>query len=169
MPAQTVLVIDGAGPLEIVAAVPASIVGDLDIGHAVGVQIDGGPQAVPARLSHIGNREGAGLTIEVVATLLEASQQARPGAVAELILPLPAFNGISLPPGAVVPSDRPGRGYVFVFERGDQIVTRRSVTVRGGHSQSLLVTEGLETGDEVVTAGASFLTDGQPATPLDRP
>ena len=167
VPAQTVLIIDGVGDLEIVASVPASIVGHLDIGHAVAVQLGGGPQAIPAILSQIGNREGAGLTVEVVAILLEGSKQARPGAVAELILPMPAFNGITMPPGAVVPSDQPERGYVFVFDREKQIVARRMVTVRGGRSQSLLITEGLETGDEVVTAGASFLTDGQPAIPLE--
>ena len=80
---------------------------------------------------------------------------------------MPAFNGITMPPGAVVPSDQPERGYVFVFDREKQIVTRRMVTVRGARSQSLLITEGLEADDEVVTAGASFLTDGQPAIPLD--
>ncbi len=44
-------------------------------------------------------------------------------------------------------------------------VSRRDVTVADGIGESALVTEGLEAGDVIATAGASFLADGMQVRP----
>lgn len=80
---------------------------------------------------------------------------ATPGAVC---VPLSAL--VSLPPDGRTPADGPARLGVFVVQ-GEKVVAR---TVKTGDimNSSILVTQGLCAGEEVVTGGASFLYDGAP-------
>ena len=166
---RPVLTLDGDGPLEIVAAAPASIAALLRVGDPVSVQFAGAEVWRPARLTRVGNREGAGLTIPVVAALQGDIGDVRPGAVAELLLPVPGEAGTTVPLGGVLPAVTDGRAYVFLFDAERGAVVRREVGIDGADSAGVRVVDGLAVGDRVVAAGAAFLTDGQAATPLTAP
>ena len=55
--------------------------------------------------------------------------------------------------------------YVWVVDRDLMTVTRREVTVADGIGETVVVTEGLNAGETIATAGASFLTDGMQVRP----
>ena len=55
--------------------------------------------------------------------------------------------------------------YVWVVDEESMIVSRREVTVAEGIGEFAIVTEGLYPGDTIVTAGASFLSEGMQVRP----
>lgn len=55
--------------------------------------------------------------------------------------------------------------YVWVVDDETMTVSRRDVTVADGIGEFAIVTEGLSPGDTIVTAGASFLTEGMQVRP----
>ena len=55
--------------------------------------------------------------------------------------------------------------YVWVVDPESMLVSRRDVTVADGVGEYVIVTEGLEAGDIIATAGASFLADGMQVRP----
>ncbi len=55
--------------------------------------------------------------------------------------------------------------YVWVVDRDLMTVSRRDVTVADGIGETVIVTEGLEAGETIATAGATFLADGMQVRP----
>ena len=81
-----------------------------------------------------------------------------------LELPLVAGAGYLVPLSVVAPEgakDVQGIVSVFVYDTGSSSVQKRRVTVSGIRDNQLAVTEGLQPGDLVASAGVSYLTDGQ--------
>ena len=70
---------------------------------------------------------------------------------------------ISVPLSAIVSEG--ASKYVWLVDQDTMTVSRRSVTVADGIGESAVVTEGLEAGDIIATAGASFLADGMQVRP----
>lgn len=67
-------------------------------------------------------------------------------------------------PLSAIQSDGTAR-YVWVVDQDSMTVSRRAVTVADGIGEMAIVTEGLEPGDTIATAGASFLADGMQVRP----
>ena len=55
--------------------------------------------------------------------------------------------------------------YVWVVDQDTMTVSRRDVTVADGIGETAVVTEGLELGETIATAGASYLADGMQVRP----
>lgn len=73
-------------------------------------------------------------------------------------------QGIIVPPGAVFADEAGGQSYVWVFDEGSKKVSRRKVTTGELTPVGITVTEGLERGEWVVTAGVNLLHEGQEVT-----
>ena len=71
-------------------------------------------------------------------------------------------DGFLLPASAIIAgvNTGPGRHFVFVYQSDTQTVHKTKVLLSGGQQRMARVSGGLEEGDIVATAGASFLTDG---------
>jgi multidrug efflux pump subunit AcrA (membrane-fusion protein) len=54
-----------------------------------------------------------------------------------------------------------GVGTVFLYDSGSSTVKKHGITLGGVRDNRLVVTEGLEAGDIVASAGVSYLIDGQ--------
>ena len=67
-------------------------------------------------------------------------------------------------PLAAIASDGTS-AYVWVVDQETMTVSRRDITVADGIGEFATVTEGLSAGDTIVTAGASFLTEGMQVRP----
>ena len=67
-------------------------------------------------------------------------------------------------PLAAIASDGTS-AYVWVVDKETMTVSRRDITVADGIGEFATVTEGLSAGDTIVTAGASFLTEGMQVRP----
>jgi len=69
-------------------------------------------------------------------------------------------------PLAAVSSDGNSR-FVWIVDQNTMTVAKRTVTVADGIGESVVVTEGLEPGETIAAAGASFLADGMQVRPWD--
>jgi RND family efflux transporter MFP subunit len=104
----------------------------------------------------------------VKVTILEPSQQIRPGMTAEVTLALEGKGVASaylIPLMALVPGDDPDdpkNGYVFVYDSDTSTVKKTQVSGAAGiRKNDFVVTTGIKGGDVIAVAGVSFLEDGQ--------
>jgi RND family efflux transporter MFP subunit len=81
------------------------------------------------------------------------------GATVTGSIKLPAASGVEVPPSALTQAD--GRPAVWVVDPGSQTVSLRSVDVSRYDPDSVLISQGLQTGEIVVTAGVQVLRPGQ--------
>ncbi len=70
---------------------------------------------------------------------------------------------VSVPISAIL-SDGSAR-YVWIVDQDSMTVTKREVTITDGIGESAVVTEGLEQGETIATAGASYLAEGMQVRP----
>jgi len=135
--------------------------------------------SLAAVVSELGSRADAVSSFPVVLRLLETDPVLKAGMAVEASfeLPLPAERGFTVPLSAIlkkgqigVPSDQaggPGRARVYVFDRLSQTVKEREIAVGGVRENAVIVVEGLSIGDQVASAGVSFLRDGMKVKLLD--
>lgn len=69
-------------------------------------------------------------------------------------------------PASAVWSDQPGKSFVWLVDRNDGTIARREVSV-GQPVPSGLLVQGIEPGQLVATAGASYLKEGQKVRVLE--
>lgn len=82
------------------------------------------------------------------------------GQTASVAVPLPgASSGIRLPLSALIESQ--GTSAVWVVDPASMTVDLRPVRIGGAQGNEVLVSEGLQPGQQVVTAGVHVLTRGQ--------
>ena len=70
---------------------------------------------------------------------------------------------VSVPVSAIL-SDGTAR-YVWIVDQVSMTVSKREVTVSDGIGESVVVTEGLVSGETIATAGASYLAEGMQVRP----
>jgi len=71
-----------------------------------------------------------------------------------------AGTGFMVPVGAVF-YDTAGRACVWKVEPGKMVTQKTTVTTAELSGEKINVLHGLEPGDNIITAGASFLKEGQ--------
>ncbi len=67
-------------------------------------------------------------------------------------------------PLSAILSDGAAR-YVWIVDPDSMTVSKREVTVSDGIGETAIVTEGLEMGETIATAGASYLAEGMQVRP----
>lgn len=98
-------------------------------------------------------------TFQVKVGLTNPPDAMRLGATVTGSIQLQAPPGVDVPSSALTQSE--GRPAVFVVNPADQTVALRSVDVLRHDPANVVVSQGLETGDIVVTAGVQALHPGQ--------
>ena len=86
-----------------------------------------------------------------------------PGMTAEVSLILAEEGrptGYLIPLQAILPGEKAGQGYVFVYDAVASTVKKVPVRCRGNEKNLMVIEEGLAEGDIIATAGVSFLVDG---------
>jgi RND family efflux transporter MFP subunit len=125
-----------------------------------------------AVVSEIGARADAVASFPIVLELKETHPILKAGMAVEAAIdfPLPAREGYLLPLSALIKDGQsgdpggegePARAGVFIYEAGSSTVRRQEVSVAGIRENMIVVTEGLEPGDLVASAGVSFLKEAQ--------
>lgn len=163
---QNVFLLTGGARPEVVVDVPEMSISAVSKGLPVRVTFDALPdQIFSGRVSEVGVAvTGAASTYAVTAEIEDGVAEIRSGMAAEVVFELlrgPTAGRLAVPLVAVG-EDGDGR-FVFVVERrgdGTGVVRRRSVVtgeLLGG--DGIEVREGLEVGEEVVTAGVRRLVD----------
>lgn len=178
---QPVYDIEAAGALEVRFDIPETIISRITVGMPVTVRfptLPGNP--LQARITEVGSSADTGNAFPVKAGLTDPPPTVRSGMTAETTVLLAGPDSTSsflVPLSAVAPSDKPGEGFVFVFDAATQTVKRTPVKGKGATDNYVHVFEGLEAGNVVAAAGVTFLRDGQKvkllqeraATGLDAP
>lgn len=160
--------------MEVVVLVPEQFVPGLKYGNPITASITGLQDAiVKGRIVEIGATAEAGNAFKVRARLDDPTPGARSGMSATVTLPISSVKSdrpvFAVPLSAIrFDSTETGpvvgqRATLFVFDEAKQSVARREVPVLGMAGNRVFVTDGLEPGDRIVTAGVAFLRDGQKA------
>lgn len=151
--------------------VPEQIVALLAVGHRAEVRLPSRPgETFEATVSEIAAAAEAGAAFRVKARLNATPDGARTGLSASVMVDLPRGRGaMEVPLSALVFSTtrtEPTAGSaasVFVFDTAAGRLALRRVRIDGIAGDRVLVTEGLDPGEHVVTAGVALLEDGQSA------
>lgn len=160
------------GAMQVELSVPETDIGDIYLGlpAEVGLPSDRAG-AVAGRVSEVGTVASEANAFTVKVALTDAPAEVLPGMTAEVSLRLAhhdAADTFFIPISALVPGERPGRGYVFVYDAEGSMVHRTPVRGAGVRDNRVVIGEGLKAGDVIAVAGVSFLRDGQTVTLLDR-
>ena len=177
VPGQTIAILHDTQTPEVEIDVPGAFIGDLTAGETGRVRFDALPEATfRAEVTEIAPAALGRSTFPVVLKLLESAPRLRPGLAAEVELRV--VVGRADTRGLVVPSsaigdDRRGR-FAFVVtashvEPGVGVVQRRGVELGALQPDGLVVSRGLAPGDVLITAGVSFLEDGQRVSLWEKP
>ncbi|MCB1149863.1 MAG: efflux RND transporter periplasmic adaptor subunit, partial [Chlamydiia bacterium] len=125
-------------------------------------------EKVPATVKEIGTEASATTRTYPVTLLIDQPESfavyAGMSGWAEFIVRNIAALGIEgyfLPASSIFSDDDIEQSYVWVVNTGTMTVSRRPVTVQSVETRGVFVTEGLEQGEWVVTAGANRLEEGQ--------
>ncbi len=162
---QAVLRLDGAGGMRVAIRVPDSLIDSFAKGSPAAIEI--GNRAFEGKVSRIDARAGIGDSFPAYVAIAGTTEGLRPGVTAKVNFAVQPAGGsnssnIQVPMQAVLPGDAPGRGYMFVLDKSGKSVKCVAVRIKSVNDAEMEIGEGLAPGDEVVTAGVAFLSDGQP-------
>ena len=165
---QTVLQIEAGQALEVVSMLPEATAARLQPGQTATARLGStapGSDTRPLKLERLSTHSDNGSLVQAVFRLDGAAPGLRSGSVVSVELPQPQTAGVSVPVAALLPATAAGSASVFLFDTARGMLARRAVQIGsevlpGGR---IPVTSGLQAGDQVVVAGAAFLTEGQAA------
>ena len=153
------------GAMEVVVTIPENAIADIYLG--LPAEITFPAERVPAqkgRVSEVGTVASAANAFPVKVALLDPPDDVLPGMTAEasMILGADATNvSYLVPVSALVGADEPGTGFIFVFDPATSTVVKTKIRGASVRDNRVVVAEGIEAGDVIAVAGASFLRDGQ--------
>jgi membrane fusion protein, multidrug efflux system len=162
---QTIAVIHLGNLINVEVPMPENYIAEIKKGEDVRVTFDSQPgKSFTASVFKIGVASGASTTFPVTVKLKEAAAGIKPGMTAEVLFHFKAKEGggVIVPASAVIGEN--GARFVFVVHRGaDNVATveRRSVEIGRITNQGMQILKGLQAGDWIVTAGGTFLQDGE--------
>lgn len=164
-PGQPVLQLDGQGQAQALAALPPQVALALKPGDTVHASDSGGGlmalrvRAAAARLEH-------GATVPVLFDLPSPPATLRSGENILFTLPPAGAAPLSMPLSGLVPAAAGDTAAVFAYQPAQGTVQRRTVRLGAIRGERAEVQAGLQTGEQVVAAGAAFLSDGEKVLPL---
>ncbi len=153
------------GAMEVVVTIPETAIADIYLG--LPAEITFPAERVPAqkgRISEVGTVASEANAFPVKVALLDPPDDVLPGMTAEasMILGADAENvSYLVPVSALVGADEPGTGFIFVFDPATSTVVKTKIRGASVRDNRVVVAEGIEAGDVIAVAGASFLRDGQ--------
>jgi RND family efflux transporter MFP subunit len=172
-PRQRVLRVIDDLSINFIVSIPESLIGMMPYVEEIRCEFDAFPgREIVATIDEVG-READPVTRTFPVTLvMEQPEGARILAgmtgrawVSRIRSVEGAINEFVLPTSALT-EDAAGARFVWVIDPGSNIVSRRAVTIGRVSSEGIAV-NGLQKGDIVATAGASFLREGQRVRPTD--
>jgi len=162
---QKIYEIEALGALEIRFDIPETTISRVTLGMPVTVTVPTLPnKLMRARITEIGSTAVTANAFPVKASLDDPPPQVRSGMTAEATLSLKQDGTESaylMPLSAVAPADKPGQGFIFIYDPTTQEVKKTLIKGKGATDNLVHVYEGVTAGDIVAVAGVSFLNDGQ--------
>jgi membrane fusion protein (multidrug efflux system) len=149
--------------VKVVTGVPERYAIDIRSGSRVEVVLDQyGGERYSAELTFVGSAIDAGSrTFPVEIRLDNADRALKPAMSVRLFITRNQLKDVLVVPQHAVLLDESGYG-AFIVESGTEgrVARRRSVELGASYAGYVVVTDGIEAGDEVVVLGQNNLTDG---------
>lgn len=168
-PGQTIVTLYSDDRFEISFLVPSATFQTLKLGQSVEVKIADRPDlSLTGRIKELGSKAEQVSAFPVVVRLENNTPGLNAGMSVEIVLEEPLIGGgnggFLLPLSVLVPEggkDIQGVAAIFLYDGASSTVKKHKITVGGVRDNQLIVTEGLNVGDLVASAGVSYLVDGQ--------
>lgn len=161
---EQVLVLNAEGALNVAINVPENTVARLHIGMPATIKLSSlGTAMLTGRVTEISAEGGAGNIFAVQVSLDSFPMELRSGMTAEVMLSVirqQGTTGFLIPISAISPGDEQSKGYVYVYQSETTTVMRIPINPVGA-ADNLIAVTGLEAGDQIASAGVTFLRDGQ--------
>jgi multidrug efflux pump subunit AcrA (membrane-fusion protein) len=157
---STLLTIANLDTLEIHSGVPERFAGVIREGISGTITLEAFPgETFAARVTRLAPQlDRSSRTLPVVLELETPDPRIRPGMFASLELITERREGVVTAPRSAVLEGR-GEQFVYVVQSGN-VAQRRTVTLGLERDGIVEIRSGLAAGDQLVTRGQSFLTDG---------
>ena len=165
---QQVAVVSCGEEYEVTLDLPESLIGEVDEYTPVSVRFGAIPdQVFSGEVSEVAVASGAGsAAFPVVIKIAGSHPSLRSGLAADVTFQFDSASergGVVLPVTAVI--NDPAGTFVFVAEpadvEGESVVRRRDVTLGELTQSGIEIVNGVQIGDNIITAGLSVIRDGQ--------
>ena len=161
---QKIVQVSANGETKVKANVPEGMVQRLEPGQVVKVSFPTLNDAVVSgRITQIGARATNTNSFPVTVVLDPSDLPLRSGLTVEVIFAFETAatgKAFLIPLGALLPTTEPDKGYIFVFDKTESVVRKRTVQVLNVSGNDLEVAGEIAEGDILASAGISFLVDG---------
>lgn len=163
-PGQPSLILNAEGALDVAISVPEKNLARIHIGMPATVNVTPlGQEILSGRVTEIGAEGGAGNVFPVRVSLDQFPAVIRSGMTAEVFLTVARQDGPAgflIPISAIAPGDDRSKGYVYVYQADNSTVRRMPIKPHGARD-NLIAVSGVKAGDQLASAGVTFLHDGQ--------
>ena len=160
------------GAMEAAVSIPESEIKMVYLGLPAQVQFPAlRGELMPGVVTEVSSAAGAANAFPIRVTIQGGDPRVRPGLTTEVSLLLgegEEDQAFLVPLSAVGFGADGSYGYVYRYRADDSSVERVAVEQGGIRGDNIVVTRGLRNGDIVVTAGVSFLQDGQPVRLMEQ-
>jgi RND family efflux transporter MFP subunit len=166
---QKLFSVHAVGTLQVAFAVPETGINRVALGEPIKVEVASLQATIDGRITEIASTATTGNAYSIKGSLLDPSDQVRPGMTAVVIAADAAANtdeGYFVPLSAIAPGEGELVGTVFKYDSDAGVVRQQPIVANGVQDNLVVVTEGVSPGDVIASAGVSFLMDGQPVLPL---
>ena len=165
---QQIATLQVGNQIEVSVNVPQSVISKIKQGDAVSVKFDAlDGKVFKGECAEVGvSSIQGGSTFPVTVRLTEGEELARAGMSVEVTFQFETKSvGVidHVVPGSAVGEDRKGR-FVFILKpdgNGTGIVKRRDVVIGSLTGEGIEITNGIDKGELIVTAGVTKIQDGQ--------
>ena len=161
---EAVLQLEGASTLQVVANLPESLARTLRRGDTV--QAESAGQPISLKVRSISARVESAATVEVLLDVAGDALFLRSGESLLLSPQMPSSSQVAVPLAALTMASDGQSANVFVYIPQQGTLRRRQVAVGRVEGDRVVITAGLKAGEQIVTAGTAFLTDGQQVVPF---
>jgi RND family efflux transporter MFP subunit len=168
-PGQPIVTLYSDDRFEMSFVVPSGTFQSLSVGQTAAVKIADRPDlSLVGKIKELGSKAEQVSAFPVVVSLDNVTAGLNAGMSVEVTLEEPlaggSAKGFLVPLTVLAPEggkDLQGVGTVFRYDDKSATVRKSTIKVGGIRDNSLIVTEGLNVGDIVASAGVSYLVDGQ--------
>lgn len=162
---EPIIKLDGASGLEVTINIPDSLIGTISQNQKVKVEfVTLNNLVIDGVVTEVGATVNEANAYPVVVTLSQSPPQARSGMTVEVIFNIKhqaKGDYFLVPLNALIPGDKVGEAYVFIYDKNTSSVHKHKVFASSVYDNFALVREGLKKGDVLATSGVRFLTDGE--------
>lgn len=161
---EGVLQLEGSATLQIVANLPESLARTLQRGDAMDAESAG--RKISLKVRSVSARMDSAATVEVLLDVAGNVPDLRSGESLLLMPETPSSAQIAVPLSAVMMAADGKNASVFVYHSQKGVLTRRQVALGVIEGDRVGIKIGLKAGEQIVTTGTAFLTNGQRVVPF---